>query len=343
MRASCVKEHMAGVPLAAVLCSFACSLMCAADTVLIKSDRLLLQHDATMSNLAPSLSAVAEVVASYDAKTLLITAKKSASEHWQIFEVRADGQELRQITNCLSDCGNGAYLPDGRIAFTVRAAAGSYLAVMQSDGTSFERITFGPGNFELLGVMLDGRILLSQAGSLFGIRPDGTGLESVSCDHSKHGGIRLTDSQRVELVPRPRPRRLWSTLKPELGIGHLISLDSRVSSPDVGGRLKTTPSAVRVQSLDANGTTSELGTAPVESDGSFFVAVPADRAVRFELLDARGNSIRREKTWIWARSGEERGCVGCHAEKAVSPQNHWPQTLKRFDTPTPLTGDAHAK
>jgi hypothetical protein len=293
--------------------------------------------------IAPDLSAVADVRASYDATSLLLTAKKTASDHWQIFEVRTDGSQLRQITNCLNDCVHGAYLPGGEIAFTVRATSGSYLAVIQPDAKAFERITFGPCDFDLAGVMPDGRILLSDAGSLFAMRPDGTGLESIRCDHTKHGVIRLTEPQRVELVPQPKPRRLWSTLKPELGVGHLISLDSRISSPDVGNRLKTAPSGVRLQSLDSNGFAFDLGTAPVESDGSFFVAVPADKAVRFELLDARGNSIRSEKTWIWARSGEERGCVGCHAEKAVSPQNHWPMTLKRFDTPTPLTGDAHAK
>ncbi len=280
---------------------------------------------------------------SYDAATILVTAKKSPADRWQIFELRANGDQLRQVTNCLSDCLHGVYLPDGQIAFTVRTNPGSYLAVVRLDGSAPERITFAPGDFELQGVLPDGRILVLHDRLLYAVRPDGTGLESMRCNHRRPAALRPTDSQRVDLVPQPKPRRLWSTLKPDLGVGHFISLDSRISSPDVGGPIHRVSRSVRVQSLDSNGAVVDLGRAPVEADGSFYVAVPADTAVRFELLDAQGQSIRQEQSWIWARSGEERGCVGCHAEKAVSPQNHWPLTLKRFDTPTKLTGVVYAK
>jgi len=74
----------------------------------------------------------------------------------------------------------------------------------------------------------------------------------------------------------------------------------------------------------------------VEKDGSFYIAVPPDRPVRFELLDANGAVIRAQQSWIWSRPGEERGCVGCHENKAIAPENRWPLALKRFDTPTPL-------
>lgn len=318
-----------------------CCTAWGADTIFIKSGHLFGQHDGARSAMASELSEVADVHVSYDAATILVSAKKTTADHWQIFELNTDGQKLRQVTNCPSDCLHGAYLADGKIACSVRANGGSYIAVSNADGSGLERITFGPAAFDLEGVLPDGRLLLSEGQTLYGIRPDGTMLESIRCDHGS-AGVKRTDTQRVELVAQPRPRILWSTLKPESGVGHLISLDSRISSPDLGGTLKTAPRSVRIKSLDASGKVIDLGTAPVETDGSFFVAVPADRAVRFELLDGTGNVVRREKTWIWARPGEERGCVGCHAEKAVAPQNNWPMTLKRFDTPTPLTGEVHA-
>jgi len=34
--------------------------------------------------------------------------------------------------------------------------------------------------------------------------------------------------------------------------------------------------------------------------------------------------------------GEQHGCPGCHGDKALAPENRWPLTLKRFDTPTAL-------
>ena len=81
---------------------------------------------------------------------------------------------------------------------------------------------------------------------------------------------------------------------------------------------------------------SVLGEAPMEEDGSFYIAVPPDKPVRFEVLDAAGRVVRAQRSWIWARSGEEHGCVGCHEDRAVAPENRWPMALRRFDTPTRL-------
>ena len=104
------------------------------------------------------------------------------------------------------------------------------------------------------------------------------------------------------------------------------------------GHIPATISRVRVFALDESSSRSEhaLGEAPVEKDGSFFVEVPANQPVRFDLLDAKGQVLRAEHSYIWARPGEQRGCAGCHSSKAVAPENRWPLTLKRFDTPTAL-------
>jgi hypothetical protein len=79
-----------------------------------------------------------------------------------------------------------------------------------------------------------------------------------------------------------------------------------------------------------------LGEASVEPDGSFYVQVPANRAVRFVLLNEQGRVIREEQSWIWTRPGEERGCTGCHGDKAVAPENRWPMALKRQASATNL-------
>jgi len=81
-----------------------------------------------------------------------------------------------------------------------------------------------------------------------------------------------------------------------------------------------------------------MGTAPVESDGSFFVKTPADRAIRFVLLDAKGDVLRQERGWFWIRSGEQRYCVGCHAGPERAPDNRVPQVLLHTTTPVDLTG-----
>ena len=56
----------------------------------------------------------------------------------------------------------------------------------------------------------------------------------------------------------------------------------------------------------------ELGTAPLAADGSFYVEVPADRALALQAIDAEGRAVINELTWIYTRPGEQRACVGCH-------------------------------
>jgi hypothetical protein len=93
-----------------------------------------------------------------------------------------------------------------------------------------------------------------------------------------------------------------------------------------------------LESLDANGHLKVNGTAPVASDGSFYVKVPTERPIRFLLLDKKGSVLRRQHGWFWIRGGEQRICVGCHTGPAFSPENRVPGILKLTTTPFDLTG-----
>ncbi|MBI1940438.1 MAG: hypothetical protein HYS33_02895, partial [Acidobacteria bacterium] len=148
---------------------------------------------------------------------------------------------------------------------------------------------------------------------------------------------KLSSVQAVPLAPRPVPRWFWSIVKPESNVGYFICLNSYLSSDAPQGRMATPIAQVRVLTLDPE-TNQEraLGTAPVEKDGSFYVAVPPNRPMRFELLSPDGRVIRAQRSWIWTRPGEEAACVGCHEDRAVAPPNRWPETLRRLDTPIHL-------
>jgi len=152
-----------------------------------------------------------------------------------------------------------------------------------------------------------------------------------------YSDAKLSSFQAVPLVANPVPKRFWSTLNMDSKAGYFITLNSYISSEGINGRLVAAIARVRVISLGNTGTGERsLGEAPVEKDGSFYVEVPANQPVRFELLDANGQTIVAERSWIWTRPGEQRGCPGCHGDKALAPENRWPLTLKRFDTPTAL-------
>lgn len=148
---------------------------------------------------------------------------------------------------------------------------------------------------------------------------------------------KLSSVQAVPVAPRPVPRWFWSIVKPESKAGYFICLNSHLASDLPGNRIESPVAQVRVLTLDPE-TNQEraLGTTAVEEDGSFYVAVPPDRPMRFELLSPEGRVIRAQRSWIWTRPGEEAACVGCHEDKAVAPPNRWPQALRRLDTPIHL-------
>ena len=55
-----------------------------------------------------------------------------------------------------------------------------------------------------------------------------------------------------------------------------------------------------------------LGTVPLAPDGSFYVEVPSDRLMHFQVLDSDRRVVGNQLTWIYPRPGETRSCVGCH-------------------------------
>jgi hypothetical protein len=62
-----------------------------------------------------------------------------------------------------------------------------------------------------------------------------------------------------------------------------------------------------------------LGTVPVEADGSAYFAVPAERFVYFQLLDAEGMMIHSMRSGAMVQPGERTGCIGCHDHRLASP------------------------
>jgi len=169
--------------------------------------------------------------------------------------------------------------------------------------------------------------------------------------HANSGALRerifadpqLSSIQPLPVLPHDVPKHYWSTLDPESSSGYFISLNSYLSGDAPRGRVDKTIANVRVLTLNAvDGREHTLGEAPVESDGSFYVRVPANSPIRFILLDKKGEFIHEERGWVLTRPGEQRGCSGCHGDKNVAPENHWPMTLKRFDTPTSLGDTEHA-
>ncbi|MBE2216304.1 MAG: hypothetical protein IAE82_20695 [Opitutaceae bacterium] len=72
-----------------------------------------------------------------------------------------------------------------------------------------------------------------------------------------------------------------------------------------------------------------IGEAPVESDGSFNVVVPADTPLLLQTLDERGLALGT-CGWVWVKPKESRGCIGCHEDPELVPENNYVQALRRL-------------
>lgn len=241
---------------------------------------------------------------------------------------------------------DAAELEDGSVIFVRRRTAG------ETPGGALTEVRKGdPGESPVGGhaakyrsprPLSAGSLIVSRTGATQGASQAKFDLYEFDLKKQMDGNLvysdaKLSSFQAVPLVANPVPKRFWSTLNMESKAGYFISLNTYVSSEGVKGRLAAAIARVRVMSLENAGIQQRsLGEAPVEKDGSFYVEVPANQPVRFELLDANGKTIVAERSWIWTRPGEQRGCPGCHGDKALAPENRWPLTLKRFDTPTAL-------
>jgi hypothetical protein len=143
--------------------------------------------------------------------------------------------------------------------------------------------------------------------------------------------------QPVLVRPREVPKRHPSGLGNRDG-ANLLCLNVYTSRSPIPA---DSVALVRVWALDDAGSAVNLGQAPVERDGSFFVQTPSERAVRFELLDRAGKIVAAEKGWFWARRGEQRVCVGCHAGPERAPDNAVPEVLLRNTNPARMVLPAY--
>jgi hypothetical protein len=138
--------------------------------------------------------------------------------------------------------------------------------------------------------------------------------------------------QPVLVHSRPAPKRFPSALGDRQG-ANLLCLNVYTSKLRIA---EGSVAQVRVWARNDSGSAVMLGEAPVEKDGSFFVNPPSETAIRFELLDRSAKIVAAEKGWFWARRGEQRVCVGCHAGPERAPENAVPQVLQRSTEPVKL-------
>lgn len=125
----------------------------------------------------------------------------------------------------------------------------------------------------------------------------------------------------VVIRRRNMPRKLPTLVNLEKESGYFICMNADQSEIEVEPG-KT--SKIQVLGFD-----KVLGEADVDEDGSFYLELKADEPVRFQTLSFSGEVLRGPSSWMWVRPNERRGCVGCHENREIAPENIVPKAIER--------------
>jgi hypothetical protein len=172
-----------------------------------KGAQLLLVRDGKAEPLLPEFAASADASVSFDAKTVLFSGKKAATDPWQIWEVTLADHSVRHVTAGSADAVRPLHLPGRRLVFARKSAQSFQIVAADLDGNNELPLTYLAANALPADVLADGRILF-EAGyplgsgatpELFLVYSDGSGVESYRCDHGtpRWGGRQLESGDVV--------------------------------------------------------------------------------------------------------------------------------------------------
>ncbi len=159
-------------------------------------------------------------------------------------------------------------------------------------------------------------------------RAEPTGLLSAVVDSAETADLQCLNVYESETAEPPRKGEVKSVRLIE---GVPLPAHERILPPLPGS---ASPSNLR---------TRILGEAPVEEDGSFLVTVPGDTPFFVQLLDAGGMAVKNMRGWMWVRKGTSRGCIGCHENREMAPENRATIALIKHRPAALLTPPAERK
>lgn len=130
----------------------------------------------------------------------------------------------------------------------------------------------------------------------------------------------------VMIAKHIRPRNLPSEVEEAKTTGLLFCQDINVSALLPESNMSSLEKAGKIRVL---GIEKTLGEVLVEEDGSFYLKIIADTPVKLQTIDENGQLVNGPSAWIWLRPNERRGCVGCHEDHELVPENKVPLSVKK--------------
>jgi len=122
----------------------------------------------------------------------------------------------------------------------------------------------------------------------------------------------------VRVKQSERPKKLPSEVDMQVKTGLLLCQDINFKDPFIPDNSTAMRKAFKIEVL---GVDTTYGVVDVEKDGSFQLKVMADKPFRIRTLDKDGNVVGGPCSWLWLRPNERRGCIGCHENPEMVPEN----------------------
>lgn len=125
-------------------------------------------------------------------------------------------------------------------------------------------------------------------------------------------------------VVHQRPKKLPSEVDMHVKTGLLMCQNINFLNP-----AEKNANGKKAAKIELLGIGKSLGVIDVEKDGSFYIKPIADSPFRIQTLDENGKVINRPCSWIYLRPNERRGCVGCHEDMEMTPENRIALAVKK--------------
>ena len=152
------------------------------------------------------------------------------------------------------------------------------------------------------------------------------GISIVKKSENSSVGLYYNNSEYHLIEPvvvrrRNIPRKLPTLVNLDHDSGYFICMNADQSDIQV--------EAGKTSKIQVLGFNAVLGETEVDEDGSFYLELKADEPVRFQTLNSTGEVLRGPSSWMWVRPNERRGCIGCHENREIAPENIVPKAIER--------------
>ena len=124
----------------------------------------------------------------------------------------------------------------------------------------------------------------------------------------------------VAVEENNRPKKLPSEVDMGVKTGLLLCQDINFPNSRGTGNYSKVRMARKIEVL---GVDTTYGVVDVENDGSFYLKIMADTPFRIRTLDEKDNIVSGPCSWLWLRPNERRGCIGCHEDPELVPENRF--------------------